>query len=47
MLTDEISVDQLNDDDLVRAFDFLDNYGDRISQLGAIEVGLRVLPSET
>ena len=44
-LTDEISVDQLNDDDLVRAFDFLDKHGDRISQLGAIEVGLRVLPS--
>ena len=44
-LTDEISVDQLNDDDLVRAFDFLDKDGDRISQLGAIEVGLRVLPS--
>lgn len=45
VLTDEVSVDQLNDDDLVRAFDFLDKHGDRISQLGAIEVGLRVLPS--
>ena len=44
-LTDKISVDQLNDDDFVRAFDFLDEHGDRISQLGAIEVGLRVLPS--
>ena len=44
-LTDEISVDQLNDEDLVRAFDFLDKHGDRTSQLGAIEVGLRVLPS--
>ena len=44
-LTDEISVDQLNDEDLVRAFDFLDKHGDRISQLGAIEVGLRILPS--
>lgn len=41
----EISVDQLSNDDLVRAYDFLDKHGDRISQLGAIEVGLRVLPS--
>ena len=44
-LTDEISVDQLNDADLVHAFDFLDKHGDRTSQLGAIEVGLRILPS--
>ena len=44
-LTDEIDVDQLSSGDLVRAFKFLDKHGDRISQLGAIEVGLRVLPS--
>ena len=44
-LTEEINVDQLNSEDLVRAFDSLDKHGDRISQLGAIEVGLRVLPS--
>ena len=44
-LTDEINADQLNNEDLVRAFDFLDKHGDRISQLGAIEIGLRVLPS--
>ena len=44
-LTDEINVDQLNNEDLVRAFDFLDKHGDRISQIGAIEIGLRVLPS--
>ena len=44
-LTDEISVDQLNNKDLVHAFNFLDKHGDRISQLGAIEIGLRVLPS--
>ena len=44
-LTDEISVDQLNDADLVHAFDFLGKHGDRTSQLGAIEVGLRILPS--
>ena len=44
-LTDEINVDQLSNEDLVRAYNFLEKHGDRISQLGAIEVGLRVLPS--
>ena len=44
-LTDEINVDQLSSEDLVRAYKFLEKHGDRISQLGAIEVGLRVLPS--
>lgn len=44
-LTDEINVEPLDSKDLVRAFDFLDTHGDRISQLGAIEVGLRILPS--
>lgn len=44
-ITAEINVDQLSSKDLVRAFDFLDKHGDRISQLGAIEVGLRVFPS--
>ena len=44
-LTEEINVDQLNSENLVQAFEFLDKHGDRISQLGAIEVGLRVLPS--
>ena len=44
-LTDEINIDQLGNEDLVRAYDFLVKYGDRISQLGAIQVGLRVLSS--
>lgn len=44
-LTDEIDIDQLSNEDLVRAYDFLEKHGDRISQLGAIEVGLRVLPA--
>ena len=44
-LTNEINVDQLSSEDLVRAYNFLEKHGDRISQLGAIEVGLRVLPS--
>ena len=43
-LTAEISVDLLEKEELVRAIDFLEKLGDRISQLGAIEVGLRVLP---
>ena len=42
-LTAEIGVEHLGTEDLVRAFDFLARHGDRISQLGAIEVGLRVL----
>lgn len=42
-LTAEINVDKLGSKDLVRAFDFLDEHGDRTSQLGAIEVGLRIL----
>jgi hypothetical protein len=44
-LTAEINVERLGNEDLIRALDFLDKYGDRISQLGAIEVGLRVLQS--
>lgn len=43
-ITAEISVDRLGSEDLVRAFDFLDKNGDRTSQLGAIDVGLRILP---
>ena len=46
-LTDEINIDQLSNEDLVRAYNFLVKHGDRISQLGAIEVGLRVLPSRS
>ena len=44
-LTAEINVGQLDSEDLLRAFDFLDKHGDRISQLGAIEVGLRIISS--
>ncbi len=43
-ITTEINIDLLNNEELVRAFEFLDKHGDRISQLGAIEVGLRILP---
>ncbi len=44
-LTDEIQVERLDADELTRAFDFLEKHGDRLSQLGAIEVGLRVVQS--
>lgn len=43
-LTDEVNIDQLGSEELVRALDFLDKHGDRTSQLGAIEVGLRIIP---
>ena len=38
-LTDGINVDHLSREDLVRAYNFLEKHGDKISQLGAIEVG--------
>lgn len=44
-LTDEITVDRLSGEELSRAYGFLERHGDRISQLGAIEVGFRVLVS--
>ena len=42
-LTAEISVERLEDKELIRAFDFIEKRGDVISQLGVIEVGLRIL----
>ena len=44
-LTAEIRTDQLDNDDLARAYGLLERHGDRISQLGAIEIGFRILPS--
>lgn len=43
-LTAKISVENLEKEELVSSFDYLANCRDRISQLGGIEVGLRVLP---
>lgn len=43
--TAEIPVDGLDEDDFIRACDFLEKHGDRVSQLGAVEVGFRALPS--
>ena len=44
-ITEEIDVHQLTSEDILKAFKFIEDYGDRISQLGAIEVGLRIIPS--
>ena len=44
-LTDEIEVERLSSDQLLKALEYLVTSGDCISHLGAIEVGLRVLPS--
>ena len=44
-MTAEIPVDDLDEDDFGRACDFLEKRGDKVSQLGAVEVGFRVLPS--
>ena len=43
-LTAEINVNHLDQEGLEEAFDFLKNHGDVLSRLGAIEVGLRILP---
>jgi hypothetical protein len=45
LISAEITIDHLSDEELHSAFDFLIKHGDKLSQLGAIEVGLRVLPS--
>lgn len=42
-LTDAIFIDQIERDDLLRALTFIETKGDKISQLGAIEVGLRYI----
>ena len=44
-LTDQISVDGLGEEDLLGSLDYLAKHGDRISQVGAIEVGFRILKS--
>lgn len=44
-ITAEINIESISSEDLVRVYTFLESNGDRISQIGAIEVGLRILPS--
>lgn len=43
-LTAEISVKHLDVENIIQAFEFLVERGDKLSQLGAVEVGLRILP---
>jgi len=43
-ITSEICLENVNSEDLLKAYEFLNQKGDRISQLGAIEIGLRILP---
>ena len=43
-LTAELCFDHLDRDNLVRAYDFIEKYGDPLSRLGAFEMGLRILP---
>ncbi|MFT6401033.1 MAG: hypothetical protein ACJA2D_000339 [Pseudohongiellaceae bacterium] len=43
-LTSEIQVGRLNNDDLLKAFEFIEANGDMLSLLGAFEIGLRILP---
>ena len=42
-ITEEIDIDNLTDNDLIRTYQFLVDDGDTISQLGAIEVGIKNL----
>jgi hypothetical protein len=42
-ISDQIDVSQLSTNEIIDALEFLEKSGDRISQLGAIEVGLRVV----
>lgn len=42
-ITYEINVERLNKEQLLSTLDSIDKSGDRISQLGAIEVGLRII----
>lgn len=43
-LTSEIDTDHLVQEELEKAFDYLEKHGDMLSRLGAFEVGLRILP---
>ncbi|MDO9163999.1 MAG: hypothetical protein Q8N35_17105 [Methylococcaceae bacterium] len=43
-LTVEINTDHLIDEELEKAFHYIEKHGDMLSRLGAFEVGLRILP---
>lgn len=42
-LTDELETDSLETEQLISLYEFLEKYGDPLSKLGALEVGLRIL----
>ena len=42
-IASEIDTDQLEERDLIQAYEWLQKEGDRISQIGAIEIGLSIL----
>lgn len=46
-LTAEIKADHLDRGDMEKAFDYLEKHGDMLSRLGALEVGLRILPDRS
>ncbi|MBE9109292.1 hypothetical protein IQ273_07675 [Nodosilinea sp. LEGE 07298] len=43
-LTQEIQISGFSSEELSRTYDLIAKHGDRLSQIGAIEVGLRILP---
>ncbi|WPD25038.1 MAG: hypothetical protein SD837_10840 [Candidatus Electrothrix scaldis] len=42
-LSNKIAADHLSNEELVNVFGFLEKHGDRLAQLGAVEIGLRIL----
>ena len=45
-ITSTILTQDIDTEVLIRVFDFLEKQGDRLSQLGAIEIGLQILPDK-
>jgi hypothetical protein len=45
-IVEVIPVDHLDSSDLLKAFNFLEESGDRLSQIGAIEIGMRLLATK-
>ena len=44
-LVDRLHLDCLNDDEIEAVFDYVEKSGDRVSQIGAIELGVRLVDS--
>lgn len=44
-MTNEISTNKITKEEIIKAFEYFDKHGDRVSQIGIIEVGLRLLKS--